>query len=417
MKRSRLIFGVFVLLLCFCVAGFGCNFIDERQSSDLPPEFNNSQSSENDADLITEPSTDQNADSGVSQSSGFDTGLPPEFDILVEAWRILNEDYVDKDELDPDKLSQGAVKGMMEALDDAPSYYVDPDAHQLELNNLKGQYQGIGAYVSIRDGQLMIIAPIDGSPAERSGIKAGDKVLEIDGEDTSKLNLIEAVLKIQGPEGTAVKLLILHDGAIEPVEIEIIRDEIKLESVIYEMRDNIAYIRLTQFLQSTGDDLEEALKDIIRKGASGIVLDLRNNPGGLLDISVDIASQFLARGIVVDLVDSEGRHSPLKVKSGGIATHLPIVVLVNSGSASASEIVAGALQDYGRAKLAGSKTFGKGSAQVVRNMEDGSSLHITVARWFTPAGRPIDGVGITPDFVLDLEGEELVEWAIDYLKN
>ena len=199
--------------------------------------------------------------------------------------------------------------------------------------------------------------------------------------------------------------------------IEIVRSEIRLESVSAEMRGDIAYIRIAQFLRSTGPDLRAALKDVIDEGASGIVLDLRNNPGGLLDAAVDVASQFLAQGTVVDVEDSEGKHSSLAVKRGGIATHLPLIVLVNEGSASASEIVAGALQDYGRAKLAGNQTFGKGSVQLIRNLDDGSAVHLTTARWFTPFGKPIEGVGLTPDFVLEVEGEELIDWAIDYLKR
>jgi carboxyl-terminal processing protease len=183
------------------------------------------------------------------------------------------------------------------------------------------------------------------------------------------------------------------------------------------MRGDIAYIRITQFLKSTGGELQDVLKDAIGEGAKGIVLDLRNNPGGLLNASADVASQFLAMGLVAKVVDDEGRESQVPVKRGGIATNLPLIVLVNQGSASASEIVAGALQDYGRAKLAGGQTFGKGSVQLVRDLSDGSALHITAYRWLTPFGRPIDGVGLTPDFPLKLEDEELVDWAIDYLKG
>jgi len=343
--------------------------------------------------------------------------LPGEFAIMAETWRMLSEEYVDKQGLDPEKLSQGAVRGMIEALDDPYSVYVDPDTHELELTGLTGKYQGIGAYIGIRDEQLLIIAPLADSPAEEAGIRAGDKILEIDGEPTSELSLIEATLKIRGPQGTVVGLLILHEGDSEPVEIEIARSEIELESVSAEMRGDTAYVRITQFLRSTGPDLQAALEDVIDAGANGVVLDLRNNPGGLLDAAVDVASQFLAAGTVVDVVDSEGNHSPLAVKRGGVATRLPLVVLVNNGSASASEIVAGALQDYARAKLAGGQTFGKGSVQLIRNLRDGSALHLTAARWLTPSGKPIEGVGLTPDFELELEGEELVDWAIEYLKS
>jgi len=393
-KRANPIFAVLIaLLLSFLIFGTGC----ASSVEELP------------GDSFSEPD--------VNSSPQMDTELPPEFDIIAEAWHMLSQGYVDKDKLDAEKLSQGAVRGMMEAVGDPYSVYVDPETHQLELAGLEGKYQGIGAVIGIRDGQLTVIAPFVGSPAEEAGIKAGDKILETNGEPTSEMTLIEATLKIRGPADTSISLLILHEGESDPVEIEVVRGEIKLDSVFVEMRGDIAYIRVAQFLGSTGDDLHAALKDVIDKGAVGIILDLRNNPGGLLGAAVDVASEFLADGIVVDVVDGEGRHSPVQVKPNGIATDLPLVVLVNGGSASASEIVAGALQDYGRAKLAGSKTFGKGSVQSVRDLGEGSSLHLTVARWFTPSDRPIDGVGLTPDFLLELDDEELVIWAIDYLKS
>jgi len=353
----------------------------------------------------------------ASSSSELHEDLPAEFDILAKVYRMLLEDYVDKGKLDPKKLSQGAARGMLQALDDPYTSYVDPEGHKLEMAALEGKFQGIGAVITIKDQILTVIAPIASSPAEKAGIVSGDKILKINDESTSEMTLIQATLKIRGPAGTPVHILVLHQGASEPVEIEITRAEIKLDSVIAEMKGDIAYIRITQFLKSTGNDLRDALKDAIKKGAKGIVLDLRDNPGGVLDASVDVASQFLVRGIVVDAVDDEGNHNQLRVRSGGVATSIPLVVLVNGGSASASEIVAGALQDYGRAKLAGSKTFGKGSVQVVRELRDGSSVHITMAKWFTPNGRPIDGTGLTPDLALDLKGEDLVKWAVDYLKE
>ncbi|MFC2050237.1 S41 family peptidase [Chloroflexota bacterium] len=389
-----------VLLFIWPMMGAGCDFVTEE----VVPN-------------ITLPETDSPFPSNTAVSSNTDGKLPAEFDILSEVWQQLSKDYIDKDELDPQKLSQGAVRGMMEALDPYSSY-ADPETHKLWLtSNLEGKFQGIGAVISMKDKQLTVVSPIAGAPAEKAGIKAGDKILEIDGQPTSKLSLIEAVFKIRGPKGTSVKLLVLHEGDSEPVEIQIVRGEITLDSVFLEMRDDIAYIKITQFLKSTGSDLQAALKDAIGKGAKGIVLDLRNNPGGLLNASADVASQFLAMGVVAKVVDAQGMESMVPVVKGGIATHLPLIVLVNGGSASASEIVAGALQDYGRAKLAGSQTFGKGSVQIVRELSDDSALHITSYRWFTPFDRPIDDVGLTPDFVLELEDEELVDWAIDYLKS
>ena len=392
-RNVPVIVAFMAVLFSFPIFGVGCDIAIGELPSDVAPEA--------DANRTPEPNTT----------------LPPEFDIIAETWRMLSEVYVDKERLDPETLSQGAVRGMIEALDDPYSVYVDPATHELELTGLTGKYQGVGAYIGIREEQLIIIAPLADSPAEKADIRAGDKILEIDGEPTSELTLIEATLKIRGPKNTSVRLLILHEEDSEPVEIEIVRGEIELESISVEMHGDIAYIRIAQFLRSTGSDLRAALEHVIDEGADGIVLDLRNNPGGLLNAAIEVASQFLAAGTVVDVVDSEGNHSPLAVKGGGIATHLPLIVLVNNGSASGSEIVAGALQDYGRAKLAGSQTFGKGSVQLIRDLKDGSAVHLTTARWFTPSGKPIEGVGLTPDFLLELEDEELVDWAIDYLKK
>ena len=389
-----------ILLFVLPILGAGCSFVSEKAATTFAPDEINKPFSFN----------ANSADNTVGK-------LPPEFDILAEAWKQLSQDYVDKSKLDPKTLSQGAVKGMIEALDDPYSGYVDPKSKELESSTLQGKFEGIGAVISIKDKQLTVVSPIADSPAEKADIKAGDKILEIDGQPTSNMTLIDATLKIRGQQGTQVELLVLHEGASEPVKIQIIRSEIKVESVSFEMRDDIAYIRLTQFLKSTAGELQVVLQEAIDNGAKGIVLDLRNNPGGLLDSSADVASQFLAMGLVAKVVDSAGNESVVPIKKGGIATHLPLIVLVNQGSASASEIVAGALQDYGRAKLAGSQTFGKGSVQVVCDLSDGSALHITSYRWLTPNGRLIDGVGLTPDFVSELEDEELVDWAIQYLKD
>lgn len=343
--------------------------------------------------------------------------LPGDFHILNEAWNSVSEIYVNKNDLDTEKLSQGAVRGMINALDDPYSAYVDPETYELELSSLRGKYQGIGAYINSKDDRLTVVAPMEGSPAERAGIKSGDIILEINGESTNGMNATEAALKIQGPKGTSVTLLLLSVDAEEPKEVVVTRDEIMLESVKWEMHDSIAYIRLAGFKQTTNQDLTDALKQIIDKGAEGIILDVRNNPGGLLDAAVDIGSNFLDGGTFVDVVDSDGVHRQINARRGGIATEIPLVVLVNEASASASEVLSGALQDYGRAKLIGTKTFGKGSVQVIKMLDDGSALHLTTARWLTPLERPIEGVGLMPDIPQDLKGDDLVDWAVEYLKD
>ena len=350
-----------------------------------------------------------------------DTRTPPSssqsLDVVEEAWNIIFQDYVDKDRLDASKLSQAAIKGMVEAVDDPYTSYLDAETYQLSLSSLEGKFEGIGAQVAVKDNQLMIIAPIADSPADKAGIRAGDKILEIDGRSTLEMSLVEAVLLVRGPRGTTVRLLILHQGETEPEEIEIVRAEIELPSVHFEMRQDIAYINITYFSEGTDEELSPVLDSITREAATGIILDLRSNPGGLLPIVIDVASRFLTEGVVVDVVDNQGKHTTMTVKRNGVTTDLPLVVLVDSYSASGSEVLAGALQDYGRATIAGTITYGKGSVNILRQLKDGSGLYITTARWLTPNGRLIEGEGICPDYELELEGEDAIQWAIDYLKS
>jgi len=354
--------------------------------------------------------------------TGYNLGRTPSgpsdgLEVVKQAWNIIFDDYVDKDELSPSEMSQGAIEGMIEALDDPYSSYLDAETHQLGLSSLEGEIEGIGAQVAIRDEQLTIIAPIADSPAAKAGIRAGDVVLEIDGSPTAEMSLAEAVLNIRGPKGTSVRLLILHQGETEPEEIEIVRAKIELASVRFEMREDFAYINITHFSGRTNEELLPILESLNEQGARGIIIDLRGNPGGILEIVIDVASHFLPEGIVVNVVDNQEKHTALEVKPSTVTTDLPMVVLVNGFSASGSEVLAGALQDHGRATIAGSKTFGKGSVNVLRQLKDGSGLYITTARWLTPNGRLIEGEGIKPDYELELEGEEAIQWAIDYLKS
>jgi carboxyl-terminal processing protease len=356
----------------------------------------------------------------VSFGTGWVLGTrsSPEKDlgIIGQTWNIIFQDYVDRDRLDADVLAQGAIRGMVEALDDPYTAYLDPVAYELSLKSYEGRFEGIGAYVAVEDEQIVIIAPIADSPADKAGIRAGDVILEVDGTSTSGMSLVEAVLRVQGPKGTVVTLLILHEGETEPELIEIVRAEIKLPSIRFEMREDIAYINITHFSERTAGELSPVLEEVNQQ-ASGIILDLRSNPGGLLEAVVDVAGFFLDEGVVIDVVDNEGGHATSSVRPGAVATDLSLVVLVDEYSASGSEVLAGALQDYGRATVAGTKTFGKGSVNILRQLEDGSGLYITNARWLTPNGRMIEGEGLYPDYELELEGEEAIEWAIDYLKS
>lgn len=345
------------------------------------------------------------------------TPLQGDFDVVEEAWEAILQDYVENDQIDTEALAQGAVRGMVEALGDPYTSFLDPEAYQLSLRSLEGSFEGIGAYVTIKDEQLMIIAPIADSPADKAGIRAGDIILEIDGQPTAGMSLAEAVLFVQGPEGTRVDLLVLHKDETEPELISIIRAVIEVPSVEFEMREEIAYIIISHFSERTANELSPVIGSLAQQGAEGIILDLRANPGGLLEVVVDVVGFFLEEGVVVDVVDNEGNHDVYRVEPGGMTTDLPVVVLVDGYSASGSELLSGALQDYGRAVIVGTTTFGKGSVNILRQFSDGSGLYITNARWLTPQGRLIEGEGINPDYELELEGEDAVQWAIDYLRS
>lgn len=347
------------------------------------------------------------------------TSTGPELGAVNQAWNIISQSYVDRTKLNSANLSAGAINGMVAALDDPYTAYLDPQAYQLSTGDMQGKFDGIGATVGIRDNTITIIAPIPDSPAAKAGVKPGDTILEIDGKSTSGMSVEEAVSRIRGPKGTAVKLLIQHTDDAKPVEIEIIRAEIKLTSVSFEMKGNTAYIRISHFNAQTNEELLPVLGNISQNGATGIILDLRSNPGGYLDEVVDVASHFIKEGIIVSTVDNQGKKDSLSVKDGSITTDLPMVVLTDNYSASASEVLAGALQDYGRATIAGTQTYGKGSVNQMYQLKDGSGLYITTGRWLTPHGRMIEGKGITPDpgYELTLKGDDTIQWALDFLKS
>jgi carboxyl-terminal processing protease len=371
------------------------------------------------------------------------TPTPKQLGVVDEAWNTILNDYVDKDKVDLDALSSSAIKAMLESIHDPYAAYFDAAEYKtIKQINLEGTYGGIGAVVTIADGNLTVIAPIAGMPAEREGIKPQDKILEINGNSTQGMSLEEAVLKIQGKTGTQVTLQVLHQGEENPVTIVITREEIDVSSVYPEiiqgnstltptpaptvtpLPNGIAVITITYFSERTGDEIVSALKNVLASGAKGIVLDLRDNPGGVLDSAVIVTSQFLKDGIVLYALDSNGKKETWDVKPGGLATDLPLAVLVNGNSASASEVVAGALQDYERAPLIGNQTFGKGSINHFRQLSDGSAIYISIGRWYTPNGRQIEGNGLTPDIVVERTEQDIqqgkdpqLDRAIEYIKS
>jgi carboxyl-terminal processing protease len=328
-------------------------------------------------------------------------GVPEELKTLWEVWALLTSEHVDRSNFDIEAFNEAAINGLVSALGDPHTSYVRPEAFLIENDDLYGKFEGIGATVTMRaDGKLLIVAPLKGSPAEKAGLKPGDVILSVNGESIGGLSLLEAVSKIRGPKGSEVRLMVLHLGALDEVEISIRRDVIPLDSVLVRSRpeDRFAHIRLTTFFADTADQLADAIRQAKADGADGLILDVRNNPGGVLRGVVDVVSLFIDDGLALYQVDGSARRTDNKVRGGAEFADLPLVLLANSFSASASEILVGALQDHDRAPVIGVKTFGKGSVNILRRLENDGGLYLTFARWFTPNGRPIAGVGLEPDY-------------------
>jgi len=330
--------------------------------------------------------------------------LYKEVELFSDSISVIRSDYVD--EIKAKDLIYGALKGMLSSLD-SHSQFMDPDTYNEIKVETTGKFGGLGIEITIRDGLLTIITPIDGTPASSVGLKANDKIVKIDGELTRDITLVEAVKKLRGDPDTKVTLTILREKEDRIFEVTITRDIIEIESIkkAIMLEEGIGYIKLSEFQENTPRDLDAALRKLTDENMNGFILDLRNNPGGLLNVSVDVAGRFLPKGTLV--VSTKGRRrnqsAELKVRYSKPHLDVPIVVLVNGGSASASEIVAGAIQDHKRGVLLGVKTFGKGSVQTVIPLKDGSALRLTTAKYFTPSGRSIRGEGITPDVVVEYE--------------
>jgi len=337
-------------------------------------------------------------------------------DLINTVYGMIKAYYVEPDNIDAQKLTEGALKGLMDALDDPHSSYMTKAQFKEMNDSLEGTFEGIGAYVGMENNTVTIIAPIPGTPADKAGIRAGDMILEINGQSTAGMSSNDAVLLIRGPKGTSVTLTILHKNETQTVTLEVVRATIEVPSVELEMYGTIARIGITNFAERTDEELTEVLRTLVDNQATGIILDLRSNPGGYLDVCVRVASHFIEKGTVVSVVDRDGNKTTHSVAGVSPKITLPMVVLVNEYSASASEVLTGALQDYGRAKVAGTITFGKGSVNTLLELPDGSGIYLTIARWYTPNGNLIEGKGITPDETLDYTQVDGIQWAIDYLK-
>ncbi|MFO7807652.1 MAG: S41 family peptidase [Candidatus Moraniibacteriota bacterium] len=332
-----------------------------------------------------------------------------DFGIFWDAWRMVDKKYVDQEELDAQERVYGAIDGMLKATGDPYTNFMDPEETKSFNADMEGSFEGIGAEIGIREDTLTIIAPLDGMPADEAGLKAGDKIIEIDEESANDFTVEEAVKKIRGEKGTDVVLTIFREGETETRDIKITRGEIDLESVRYEKKeDDIAYIQIVSFSEDTAKEFNKEITKAIADGAKGVVLDLRNNPGGYLNVAVELSSKFIPRGETIVLEKKRnGKIDKFKAIGGANLSELPVAVLINEGSASASEILAGALRDQKDSKLIGKKSFGKGSVQQLEKLSDGSSLKITIAEWLTPNGDSINEEGLKPDIEVEITDEDI----------
>ena len=332
----------------------------------------------------------------------------PNFRLMAEAWNTIERVYVNRNAVNPQLMTYGAISGMVDSLGDTGhSRFLSPEVVKQERNFSRGKLEGIGAEVQMKNKQVVIVASLDDSPAQRSGLKPGDVILKVNGEDVSGLPLEQVVSRILGPPGSTVKLNILNPNTGRTVDVDIVRARITLHSVDWLRLPGttVAHVRIVAFNKGTTKDLQKALIEIQREGLTGLILDLRSNPGGLLDEAVATASQFLGSGNVLLEKNAVGKVKPVPVQEGGIALAMPMAVLINGGTSSGAEIVAGALQDSHRAALIGEKTFGTGTVLESFSLSDGSALMLAIEEWLTPAGRVIWHQGISPDVVLPLPPE------------
>jgi carboxyl-terminal processing protease len=342
-----------------------------------------------------------NSDS-TSSNNESSLELTLDMDEFWTVWHTIQEEYVSIDTVDNQKQSYGAIEGLVDALGDPYSVFMDPTETEEFNSSLNGELEGIGAELTVENGKLIIVAPLKNSPAEQVGLRSGDYIYMVDDQPTSEMSLFEAIMTIRGPKDTDVKLTIVREGEDEPLELTITRQEIQVPSVeLTEMNaggKTYAHLSIYQFGDDTYKEFQDAVRQITLENPDGLILDLRQNGGGYLEASIEVLSEFfddVRTGVIVKKRNDQNEVT--KTTGSGQLADMPMVVLIDEGSASASEILAGALQDYGRATLIGVQSFGKGSVQELQDLPDGSTLRLTIAKWYTPNDHSIDHTGITPD--------------------
>ena len=426
-KKILIIGGAALIVLLLVVASFSMGMFvgGGINSTETPQTSSAAAAAVSTASNVLQESVEDFLKTSPPQSTSTPVEQEDLFAPFWQSWDLVHELYIDQP-VDDELMMQGAIKGMMESLGDQHSSYMDPDQYRRANVPIEGSYEGIGAWVDVTRDYLTIMSPMPGSPAEEAGLLPGDQVIAIDGEDMTGIDGNLVIRKVLGPAGTSLTLTIFREGESEPFDVTLKREKIIVPPLEYEMLDgDIAYIKLFNFSKTATSDFTAALEDLLDQEPAGLILDLRNNPGGGRDSAVEITSQFIDEGVIMYQEYGDGSRDTFDALKGGLATDIPLVLLINEGSASGSEILAGAIQDYERGTLVGMITFGKGSVQSWVPLADEQGLvRVTIARWLTSNGRTIHEVGVSPDIEVDYTDEDFenevdpqLEKAIELLIN
>lgn len=408
-KKILLIGGAAAIILVLVISSFSIGMLIGGRTSDSSTPVVSSSSAVSTASTVLQETVEDILQTEPPQATSTPAELKDLFDPFWQSWDLVHDLYIDQP-VDDKLMMQGAIKGMMESLGDQHSSYLDPEQFRQSNMEIDGEYEGIGAWVDTTGEYLTIVSPMPGSPAEKAGLKPGDQIIGIDGEDMTGIDGSLVIRKVLGPAGTSLTLTIFREGEPEPFDVTLERARIVLPTVDYEMLErNIAYTKLYSFSENATQEFTAALSDLMDQEPVGLILDLRNNPGGVRDVAVEIASQFIGDGVIMYQAYGDGSRDTFEAVPGGLATEIPLVVLINEGSASGSEIVAGAIQDYDRGTVVGMVSFGKGSVQNWIPLDNEQGLiRVTIARWLTPNGRTIHDLGVEPDIEVDYTEEDFL---------
>jgi carboxyl-terminal processing protease len=425
-KKFLIIGGAALIVLLLVVASFSMGmFVGGGINGTETPQTSAAAAAVSTASNVLQESVEDLLKTSPPQSTSTPVEQEDLFAPFWQSWDLVHELYIDQP-VDEELMMQGAIKGMMESLGDQHSSYMDPDQYRQANLPLEGSYEGIGAWVDATRDYLTIVSPMPGSPAEKAGLLPGDQIIAIDGEDMTGIDGNLVIRKVLGPAGTALTLTVYREGEGEPFDVTLERAKIIVPALEYEMLDgDIGYIKLYNFSEKATQDFAAALEDLLDQESAGLILDLRNNPGGERDSAVEITSQFIDEGVIMYQEYGDGSRDTFEAVKGGLAPDIPLVLLINEGSASGSEIVAGAIQDVERGILVGMVSFGKGSVQNWIPLADEQGMvRVTIARWLTPNGRTIHELGVVPDFEIEYTDEDFenevdpqLEKAIELLIN